>query len=238
MYYLKSESCRPNFDKKLSMNYIAIVDDNKSLCSTLKDKLSRFADFEVLFTAENGKDFLKEMKEARNAIEPDVVLMDIDMPIMNGIDAVGEAKLRFPKTKYLMLTIFDEDEKIFNAIKAGADGYLLKDEPIEKIKEAIDNLLKNEGAPMSPSIARKVLNLLTNTKQYLSKSDKIQSENDYNLTDRETEILTLLVDGFEYKEIAQKLGLSPNTIRNNISKIYNKLHVSSRMQAAKVIKRL
>jgi DNA-binding NarL/FixJ family response regulator len=164
--------------------------------------------------------------------------MDIDMPIMNGIDAVQEGKLRFPKTKYLMLTIFDEDEKIFSAIKAGADGYLLKDEPIEKIKEAIDNLLKNEGAPMSPSIARKVLNLLTNTEQHISKSDKTQTENDYNLTDREKDILTLLVDGLEYKEIAQKLGLSPNTVRNNITKIYGKLHVSSRMQAAKVVKRL
>jgi RNA polymerase sigma factor (sigma-70 family) len=219
------------------MIYIAIVDDQKSLRSTLSEKLNRFPDFEVLFTAENGKDFLKQMKEARRAVDPDVVLMDIDMPIMNGIDAVQEGKLRFPKTKYLMLTIFDEDEKIFNAIKAGAEGYLLKDEPIEKIKEAIDNLLKNEGAPMSPSIARKVLNLLTNPEQRVSKSDKKQTENDYNLTEREKEILTLLVDGLEYKEIAQKLGLSPNTVRNNISKIYGKLHVSSRMQAAKVMKR-
>jgi DNA-binding NarL/FixJ family response regulator len=220
------------------MIYIAIVDDQKGLRSTLSEKLNRFPDYEVLFTAENGKDFLKEMKEARRAVDPDVVLMDIDMPIMNGIDAVQEGKLRFPKTKYLMLTIFDEDEKIFNAIKAGAEGYLLKDEPIEKIKEAIDNLLKNEGAPMSPSIARKVLNLLTNTEQHISKSGNTQTENDYNLTDREKDILILLVDGLEYKEIAQKLGLSPNTVRNNISKIYGKLHVSSRMQAAKVIKRL
>lgn len=219
------------------MIYIAIVDDKKSLCSTLKEKFSRFAGYEVLFTAENGKDFLEAMRDARLSIEPDVVLMDIDMPIMDGIEAVTEGKLRFPKTRYLMLTIFDEDEKIFNAIKAGADGYLLKDEPIEKIKEAIDNLLKNEGAPMSPSIARKVLNLLTNTEQHFNKSEKTQAENEYNLTDRETDILTLLVDGLEYKEIAQKLGLSPNTIRNNVTKIYSKLHVTSRMQAAKVMKR-
>lgn len=217
------------------MIYIAIVDDKKSISQMLKDKLNRFDGYEVLFTAENGKEFLREMKEARNTVEPDVVLMDIDMPVMNGIEAVEEGKLRFSKTRYLMLTIFDEDEKIFNAIKAGADGYLLKDEPVEKIKEAIDSLMNNESAPLSPSIARKVLNLLTNTKQNFNSSEKQESENEYNLTDRETEILKLLVDGLEYKEIAQELGLSPNTVRNNVTKIYSKLHVTSRMQAVKVL---
>lgn len=219
------------------MIYIAIVDDKKNICLTLKDKLNNVPNYEVLFTAENGKNFLKEMREARNAIEPDVVLMDIDMPIMNGIEAVAEGKLRFPKTRYLMLTIFDEDEKIFNAIKAGADGYLLKDEPVEKIKEAIDSLMNGESAPLSPSIARKVLNLLTNTEHKFNKEEKSEQENEYNLTEREKDILTLLVDGLEYKEIAQELGLSPNTVRNNVTKIYSKLHVTSRMQAVKVVKR-
>lgn len=221
----------------MSITYIAIVDDNRNLRNTLKEKLNQYNHYKVLFVAENGKDFLEAMREARLNIEPDVVLMDIDMPIMNGIDAVTEGKLRYSKTKYLMLTIFDDDEKIFNAIKAGADGYLLKDEPIEKIKEAIDNILRNEGAPMSPSIARKMLNMLSNTEQHFIKTEKTQTENEYNLTDRETEILTLLVDGLEYKEIAQKLGLSPNTIRNNVTKIYDKLHVTSRMQAAKLMKK-
>lgn len=202
----------------------------------LREKFKRFTDVEVLFTAENGKAFLEAMRAARGAVEPDVVLMDIDMPVMNGIETVAEGKLRFPNTRYLMLTIFDEDEKIFNAIKAGADGYLLKDEPIEKIKEAIDNLLNNEGAPMSPSIARKVLKLLTQSDQKFEDKRKTSAETDYNLTERETEILMLLVDGLEYKEIAQKLALSPNTVRNNVTKIYSKLHVTSRMQAAKLVK--
>lgn len=218
------------------MLYIAIVDDKKSLCNTLMEKLSQFEGYEVLFTAENGNDFLEKMREARQSVQPDVVLMDIDMPVLNGIEAVAEGKLRYPATKYLMLTIFDEDEKIFNAIKAGADGYLLKDEPIDKIKEAIDNLLKNEGAPMSPSIARKVLSLLSGSGKDFNKPEPKKPEEDYNLTEREKDILQLLIDGLEYKEIAQKLGISPNTVRNNVTKIYSKLHVTSRMQAAKVIK--
>jgi len=216
---------------------IAIVDDKHNIRQTLKEKLGRFDGYEVLFVAENGKDFLQSMREARKTVLPDVVLMDIDMPLMDGIKAVSEAKIRYPQTRFLMLTIFDEDEKIFNAIKVGANGYLLKDEPLGKIKEAIDNLMNNEGAPMSPGIARKVLNLLSHAPQNLSVVEKTPNTEEYNLTTREREILTLLVDGLEYKEIAGKLGISPNTVRNNITKIYGKLHVTSRMEAAKVMRK-
>lgn len=218
------------------MTYIAIVDDKKSLRNALEERLNSFENYTVLFTAENGDDFLKKMMEARRNIEPDVVLMDIDMPIMNGIEAVAKGKERYPNSKYLMLTIFDEDEKIFNAIRAGADGYLLKDEPVEKIKEAIINLLNDEGAPMSPSIARKALHLLMNSKFEFNTGDEKPAA-DYNLTEREKEVLTFLVEGFEYKEIGMKMGVSPNTIRNHISNIYKKLHVTSRTQAIRVFTR-
>ncbi len=218
--------------KNKNMTYIAIVDDKKSLRTALQDRLNAFDNYEVLFTAENGKDFLEKMVEARKSISPDVVLMDIDMPIMNGIEAVAQGKDRFPNSKYLMLTIFDEDDKIFSAIKAGADGYLLKDEPIEKIKEAIINLLNEEGAPMSPSIARRAFNLLMNAKLEIKETPS--NDLDYNLTDREKEILLKLIDGLEYKEIAQDIGVSPNTIRNHVTKIYKKLHVTSRAQAMKL----
>lgn len=219
--------------KNKKMTYIAIVDDKKSLRTALEDRLNAFDDYEVLFTAENGKDFLEKMVEARKSISPDVVLMDIDMPVMNGIEAVAQGKERYPNSKYLMLTIFDEDDKIFNAIKAGADGYLLKDEPIEKIKEAIINLLNEEGAPMSPSIARRALNLLMNSKVELKEATP-ETKIEYNLTEREKEILLKLIDGLEYKEIAQETGISPNTIRNHVTKIYKKLHVTSRAQAMKL----
>lgn len=220
--------------KRKDMTYIAIVDDKKSLRNALMEKLNAFENYKVLFTAENGQDFLEKMMEARKGIEPDVVLMDIDMPVMSGIEAVSKGKDRYPNSKYLMLTIFDEDEKIFSAIKAGADGYLLKDEPIEKIKEAIVNLLNDEGAPMSPSIARKALNLLMNSTASLDTKEQKSVSIDYNLTDREIEVLSFLVEGFEYKEIASKMAVSPNTVRNHISNIYKKLHVTSKTQAIRV----
>lgn len=215
------------------MTYIAIVDDKQALRNALKERLNAFNNYKVLFTAENGKDFLEKMVDARKLIEPDVILMDIDMPIMNGIEAVSQGKDRYPNSKYLMLTIFDEDEKIFSAIKAGADGYLLKDEPIEKIKEAIINLLNNEGAPMSPSIARRALKLLMNANIDIQEP-AFCSELDYKLTEREKQILLKLIDGLEYKEIAELMDVSPNTVRNHVTKIYKKLHVTTRAQAMKL----
>ena len=219
--------------KKKDMTYIAIVDDKQALRNALKERLNAFNNYKVLFTAENGKDFLEKMVDARKLIEPDVILMDIDMNIMNGIEAVSQGKDRYPNSKYLMLTIFDEDEKIFSAIKAGADGYLLKDEPIEKIKEAIINLLNNEGAPMSPSIARRALKLLMNANIDIQEP-AFCSELDYKLTEREKQILLKLIDGLEYKEIAELMDVSPNTVRNHVTKIYKKLHVTTRAQAMKL----
>ena len=215
------------------MTYIAIVDDKNSIRKALEQQLNLGDKYKVLFTAENGKDFLVKMAEVQKQRQPDVVLMDIDMPVMDGITAVAEGKKRYPQQKFLMLTIFDEDDKIFNAIKAGADGYLLKDEPVEKIKEAIINLLHDEGAPMSPAIARKTLNLLLQHGKVEKRSD-VEVLESYKLTERETEVLKHLVDGLEYKEIGLKMNISPNTIRNHISNIYKKLHVSSKAQAIKV----
>lgn len=220
--------------KEKRMTYIAIVDDKKSLRTMLQEKLNASGNYQVLFTAENGKEFLEKMMEARKSIEPDVILMDIDMPIMNGVEAVVKGKERYPNSKYIMLTIFDEDDKIFSAIKAGADGYLLKDEPIEKIKEAIIDLLNNEGAPMSPSIARRALNLLMNSQQIITEKGSKENSNEYSLSEREIQVLNYLVEGLEYKEISAEMDLSPHTVRNHIANIYKKLHVTSKTQAIRV----
>lgn len=214
--------------QKKKMTYIAIVDDKKQIRNALQERLAETENLKVVFMAENGNDFLEKMRESHKIRTPDLVLMDIDMPLMTGIEAVSIAKDIYPNSKFIMLTIFDEDEKIFEAIKAGADGYLLKDEPVEKIKEAIRVLLDEGGAPMSPAIARKALQLLMQAKSPIV--DK-KIEEPSALTSREQEILKHLVDGLEYKEIAQMSATSPNTIRNQVSNIYKKLHVSSKAQA-------
>jgi DNA-binding NarL/FixJ family response regulator len=218
------------------MIYLAIVEDKTNIRNTLENKLNALANCEVLFTAENGQDFLEKMMIARRSIEPNLVLMDIDMPIMDGIEAIKKGKERYPDLKFLILTIFDEDDKIVNAIKAGADGYLLKDEPIDKIQEVIVDLLNNEGTPMSPSIARRVLKLLMNS-SITKTSDISLKDDDYKLTGKEKDVLDFLVEGYEYKEIAQKMSVSPHTVRNHIANIYKKLHVTSKTQAIKVYKK-
>ncbi|MCD2423896.1 response regulator transcription factor [Niabella pedocola] len=216
------------------MIHIAIIDDKKHLRKTLQEKLSEAGKYEVLFTAENGSDFLEKMRTARQSVCPDVVLMDIDMPLMDGVEAIQQGKMRYPQVRFLMLTIFEEDEKIFNAIKAGASGYLLKDEPIENIKKAITQLMNNEGAPMSPSIARRALNLLMNATVDLKSGSPRQDADAFKLSSREKEVLTFLVEGLEYKEIGHQMNVSPNTVRNHIAHIYRKLHVTSKAQAIRV----
>jgi DNA-binding NarL/FixJ family response regulator len=161
--------------------------------------------------------------------------MDIEMPEMNGIEAVRIGKILFPEIIYLMLTVFDDDDKIFEAIKAGANGYLLKDERVNKIIEFIEQILLEGGAPMSPHIARKTLKLLMNAHLNPEESKLMEGlgPEDKILSDREMEVLILTVEGYDYKAIADKLFLSNNTIRKHISNIYQKLHITSKAQAIK-----
>jgi DNA-binding NarL/FixJ family response regulator len=201
---------------------VAIVDDKQPNRVSLQEKLSSKKDIEVAFLAANGEDFLNQMNAQNELV--DVVLMDIDMPLMNGIDAVNIAATAYPNTKFLMLTVFDDDEKIFDAIKAGAIGYLLKDENVDRIIDALWEIVEFGGSPMSPRIARKALQLLVQGKQTTQKTETI-------LSAREMDILQGLVEGLDYKGVADKLFISPHTVRTHITKIYQKLHVSSKTQA-------
>eukprot|EP01137_Pigoraptor_chileana_P011032 Opistho-2@61296 len=148
---------------------------------------------DIIFLASNGEDCMLQLKECK--ILPDVILMDIDMPILNGIETVNVAHEIYPDIKFLMLTVFDDDEKIFEAIKAGAIGYLLKDEKTNTIIESIKQVVENGAAPMSPRIARKALNLLMQSDLKFKKEKDLEK---IKLTEREKDILKLIVDGLEY----------------------------------------
>jgi DNA-binding NarL/FixJ family response regulator len=210
---------------------IAIVDDKQPNRVSLSERLSAVHAYELVFMAVNGDDFLDKMKTSQPSARPQIVLMDIDMPIMDGIETVKRSSQLYPEVKFLMVTIFDDDEKIFEAIKAGASGYLLKDETGLAISEAIKEVLEFGGAPMSPRIARKAMNLLMNAS---IPAEKKAEADQYELSSREMDILKLMVDGCDYKQVADKLNISPHTVRKHIANIYDKLHVCSKVDAVKI----
>jgi DNA-binding NarL/FixJ family response regulator len=212
---------------------IGIVDDKSQNRLSLAERINYSDDIEVVLMAANGNDFLDQMKSLAESQYPAVVLMDIEMPGTDGIETVRTGKQLYPEVKFLMLTVFDDDDKIFEAIKAGAGGYLLKDEKIAVIIDCIEQLQEAGGAPMSPRIARKAFDLLMKA-SIPGKEATPEEKNDYQLSGRETEVLKLLVDGFDYKAIAEKLFLSSHTVRKHIANIYHKLHVTSKAQAIKL----
>jgi len=208
---------------------IAIVDDNTFLIKTVEEKLSFFEDLEVKFTAMNGEDLLEKLNQNHNL---DLILMDIEMPIKNGIETTEKVKQKYPHIKIIMLTVFDNDENIFNAIKAGADGYLLKEINAGDLHTGITETL-NGGAAMNPSIALKTLKLLRNP--YVAE-DKKDLET-IKLTDREINVLEHLSKGLSYNAIAANLILSTGTIRKHIEHIYRKLQVHNKLEAVQKARR-
>ena len=216
---------------------IAIVDDKRLLRNTLSEQIQYNQPIEVLFMAEHGIDFLQQMEKRPKNSHPLVVLMDIEMPELDGLETVLISKEIYPDIQFLMLTAFSEDEKIFDAVKAGASGYLLKDEKISKIVSSITELLDNGSVPMSPIVAQKTLEMLKNADKSLANNytnkDKSDEMFDF-LSNREIEILHGIVDGLNYKEIAEKLFISPHTVRKHIANIYDKLHVTNKTAAIKI----
>ena len=211
---------------------IGIVDDRASNRNILKDKLLRHGHYEVTLVAEDGKDFLRQMQQFDGNELPAVVLMDLEMPNMDGVAAIAAGSSLYPSVKFVVLTIFDDEDMIFKAIKAGAFGYLLKDESAENITDMLWQMYESGAGPISPGIAFKILQLVQNNKlTMVGKPAQGVQKSFFDLTEREMEILALLVQGLLYKEIGSKLNISPNTAKNHVMNIYNKLHVNSRAQA-------
>ena len=203
---------------------IAIIDDNPELLKQLSENLSVFEEVKILFTATNGAEALKALEQCEKL--PQLVLMDIEMPVMNGIEATAIIANE-TDIKVLILTVFDADEKIFEAIKAGAAGYLLKDSKPHRIVSAIEDIMEG-GAPMSPQIASRTLQLLRDS---ANKNELHPKPADYKLSERETELLQLLVEGNTYQQIADSIFISHGTVRKHVQNIYGKLHIHSKIEA-------
>ena len=201
---------------------LAIIEDNVEYRNTLSKILQRNEEIQMIF--EKGD--CKEMIPRFEVELPDVVIMDIDLPGISGIQGVWELKTKWPDIKVLMLTVFEDEDKIFGAIKAGANGYLLKKDSPHKIIESIQAVMKGESA-MNGLIAAKVLEYFYDNQRKTSASLAKT-----NLTQREKEILQLLVKGFSYKEIAASCFISIQTLNTHIKNIYQKLNVHSRTELA------
>ena len=200
---------------------ISIAEDNSFLLQAIKDKLGLFSYVKIKHTAYNGKELIENLN---NDSRVDIILMDIQMPEMDGIETTILVKQKFPHIKIMMLTVFDDDENIFNAIKAGADGYLLKETGPEALERSLEEM-QNGGAPMTPLIAYKALSFLR--KPPVSSIEKEESP----LSKRETQVLEQLSKGLNYNEIASNLIISSSTVRKHIENIYTKLQVHNKVEA-------
>ncbi len=201
---------------------VVVVEDDNELRELIRKRVERSGDMQVVRTYRSGDDFLERLDE----LEAHVVLMDINMPGRDGIATVREAKTVKAEVQYLMLTIFENPAYIFEALCAGATGYLLKSTPAEELLDAIRNIHQG-GSPMNSAIARLVVNSFQQQAQ--------QRINDEQLSDREKGVLDGLAAGLQYKEIGDKFGLSTETIRVHVRRIYSKLQVSGRMEAVRKV---
>jgi DNA-binding NarL/FixJ family response regulator len=200
---------------------ISIYDDNARILEALEILLLTHPLFELVGAYNNTKELLNTIDQSR----PNIILMDINIPPVDGIESTRLITKAFPEVKVVIQTIFDEDDKVFAALCAGASGYILKNTPSQKIIAAIEEILQG-GAPMSPAIAHKVLRLF---KVHINTGPSISEQ--YELSSREKEVLRGLVDGLSYKMIADKCGVSFETVKSHIKHIYQKLKVASMTEA-------
>lgn len=213
---------------------IAFVDDSPVNQITFARKIQLFDDLELVFNASNCNDCLLKLEELQPDKLPQVLFVDLEMPPPNGIQVIQIAKAIYPQLYFIVLTVFDDDDRIFDAIKAGANGYLMKDENAHFLHQAIINCIEQNGAPMSPTIARKTIELLSKSKSKPESDNQSPSPISNLLTDREREILQQIINGLSPKQIAEKLFISVFTVRKHISNIYGKLHVKTNSQVLKI----
>ena len=198
---------------------VSIVEDMDEIRGRLKSILEESGEFACMAVYNNAEDALKELPVSH----PDIVLMDINLPGMNGIECIQKVKALCPEILFMMFTIYEDSEQVFQALAAGASGYLLKKTPHDQIASALKELYQG-GSPMSTQIARKVV-------AYFQKKTRTESEEEKILSPREKEVLEFLSKGYLYKEIADRLHISTGTVRQHIHKIYDKLHVQNRTEA-------
>ena len=206
---------------------IALVEDNSISRKSFLQKAQLIPAWEIIFTANNSDYCLTQLKDLRTEMLPLLIFMDIEMPGVNGIQTIAIAKAIYPDIYFVVLTVFDDDEKIFEAIKSGACGYLLKHEDHAVLRDAVTNVLEYGGSPMSPAIARKTLQLLSRSTDIDRQKPETIPD---SLTAREKEILEFTVKGWDAKRIAVKLAISALTVRKHIANIYTKLHIQSRAE--------
>lgn len=204
---------------------IGIVDDNDRISGQIAEKLLLTDEVDILFMAGSGREALQWL--AKHRTRPAVILMDIEMPEMNGIEATFRICSVHPEIKIVMLTVFDDEANIFKAIKAGATGYLLKDEEVSRMLNACNDACSG-GAPMSPPIAKKALQMLTSG--YKAEKQLLYTEDQEELSKREIDVLEQMAEGRNSDAIASALFISTLTVKKHIENIYRKLHIRSRVE--------
>jgi DNA-binding NarL/FixJ family response regulator len=213
---------------------IAYAEDNAINRNTFLQKFEEFQNTQLMFVSTNGIECLEKLKGLPENKMPQVIFMDLEMPRMDGIQTIALAHSLYPAIHFIVLTVFDDDDKIFSAIQAGASGYLLKHESAAVLQDAVHNALEHGGAPMSPAIARKTLQLLNRTATEPIPNATNSSSIPDSITKREKEILEYMVNGWDAKRIASVINISTFTVRKHIANIYDKLHINSKAQAMRL----